>query len=86
MQAFRTGVLGILPGIVGLIQTVETIKLILGTGESLVGRLLHFEALKLKFREFNLRRDPQCPVCGHIAVRNGACYRCLNCGESLGCS
>ena len=60
----EAGVLGILPGIIGLIQTVETIKLILGTGESLVGRLLHFDARKMKFREFNLRRDPQCPVCG----------------------
>jgi molybdopterin/thiamine biosynthesis adenylyltransferase/rhodanese-related sulfurtransferase len=60
----EAGVLGILPGIIGLIQTVETIKLILGAGESLVGRLLHFDARKMKFREFNLRRDPQCPVCG----------------------
>src|SRR5205807_2583483 len=50
--------------IVGLIQATEAIKLILGAGETLVGRLLHFDALKMKFREFNLRRDPQCPVCG----------------------
>jgi adenylyltransferase/sulfurtransferase len=60
----EAGVLGVLPGIVGMIQATEAIKLILGVGDSLVGRLLHFDALKMKFREFNLRRDPQCPVCG----------------------
>jgi sulfur-carrier protein adenylyltransferase/sulfurtransferase len=60
----EAGVLGVLPGIIGMIQATEAIKLILGVGESLVGRLLHFDALKMKFREFNLRRDPQCPVCG----------------------
>ena len=62
----EAGVLGVLPGIIGLIQATETIKLILGQGESLVGRLLHFDALKMRFREFNLRRDPQCPVCGQF--------------------
>lgn len=60
----EAGVLGVLPGIVGLIQATEALKLIIGAGESLAGRLLHFDALKMKFREFNLRRDPQCPVCG----------------------
>jgi adenylyltransferase/sulfurtransferase len=60
----EAGVLGVLPGIIGLIQATEALKLILGTGESLAGRLLHFDALKMKFREFNLRRDPRCPVCG----------------------
>jgi sulfur-carrier protein adenylyltransferase/sulfurtransferase len=60
----EAGVLGVLPGVVGLLQAVEAIKLILGLGESLVGRLLHFDALKMTFREFRLRRDPQCPVCG----------------------
>lgn len=60
----EAGVLGVLPGIIGLIQATEAIKLILGAGETLAGRLLHFDALKMKFREFNLRRDPQCPVCG----------------------
>jgi molybdopterin/thiamine biosynthesis adenylyltransferase/rhodanese-related sulfurtransferase len=60
----QAGVLGVLPGIVGTIQANETIKLILGVGEPLIGRLLYFDALKMKFREFNLRRDPQCPVCG----------------------
>jgi adenylyltransferase/sulfurtransferase len=60
----EAGVLGVLPGIVGTLQATEAIKLILGIGESLIGRLLHFDAAKMKFREFNLRRDPKCPVCG----------------------
>ena len=60
----EAGVLGVLPGIIGLIQAIEAIKILLQSGESLVARLLHFDALKMKFREFNLRRDPQCPVCG----------------------
>jgi adenylyltransferase/sulfurtransferase len=60
----EAGVLGVLPGIIGLIQATEALKLIVGAGDSLAGRLLHFDALKMKFREFNLRRDPQCPVCG----------------------
>ncbi|MBV9656843.1 MAG: molybdopterin-synthase adenylyltransferase MoeB [Verrucomicrobia bacterium] len=58
------GVLGVLPGIVGVIQAIEAIKLLVGIGEPLIGRLVHFDALKLKFREFKLRRDPHCPVCG----------------------
>jgi adenylyltransferase/sulfurtransferase len=57
-------VLGVLPGIIGLVQATEALKLIVGEGESLVGRLLLFDALKMKFREFKLRRDPECPVCG----------------------
>lgn len=60
----EAGVLGVLPGIIGLVQATEALKLIAGAGESLVGRLLHFDALKMKFREFKLRRDPECPVCG----------------------
>ncbi len=60
----EAGVLGVLPGIIGLIQATEALKLIVGAGETLAGRLLHFDALKMKFREFNLRRDPACPVCG----------------------
>ncbi|MEO8438952.1 MAG: molybdopterin-synthase adenylyltransferase MoeB [Spartobacteria bacterium] len=60
----EAGVLGVLPGIVGTMQATEAIKLILGIGDSLVGRLVHFDALKMKFREFNLKRDPDCPVCG----------------------
>lgn len=58
------GVLGVLPGVVGVLQAIEAIKLIVGIGEPLLGRLVHFDALKLKFREFKLRRDPKCPVCG----------------------
>ena len=58
------GVIGILPGIVGLIQANEVIKLILGVGDTLVGRLLLFEALTMKFREMKLRKDPECPICG----------------------
>src|SRR6516165_12713338 len=60
----QAGVLGVLPGIIGMLQAIEAIKLILGIGEPLIGRLLHFDALKVKFREVNLRRDTQCPVCG----------------------
>ncbi|HTZ74311.1 MAG TPA: molybdopterin-synthase adenylyltransferase MoeB [Candidatus Aquilonibacter sp.] len=58
------GVLGVLPGIVGSIQAAETLKLILGKGDPLVGRLLLFDALGMKFRELKLRRNPECPVCG----------------------
>ena len=58
------GVLGILPGIIGTIQANETVKLIIKKGEPLVGRLLLFDALKMKFRELKLRRNPDCPVCG----------------------
>ncbi|MGO8817815.1 MAG: molybdopterin-synthase adenylyltransferase MoeB [Terriglobia bacterium] len=58
------GVLGVLPGIMGCIQAMETIKLILGRGDSLVGRLLLFDALGMKFRELKLRKNPDCPICG----------------------
>lgn len=58
------GVLGVLPGIIGVMQAIEAVKLIMGIGEPLIGRLVHFDALKMKFREFKLRKDPQCPVCG----------------------
>src|SRR5712672_4665268 len=58
------GVLGVLPGIVGTIQATEILKLALGKGSSLVGRLLLFNALDMKFRELRLRQDPQCPLCG----------------------
>jgi sulfur-carrier protein adenylyltransferase/sulfurtransferase len=60
----QAGVLGVLPGIIGTLQAIEAIKLIVGVGEPLIGRLLHFDALKVKFRELTLRRDAQCPVCG----------------------
>jgi adenylyltransferase/sulfurtransferase len=58
------GVLGVLPGIVGSIQAMETIKLILGKGDLLVGRLLLFDALRMRFRELKLRKNPACPLCG----------------------
>src|SRR5438132_4031416 len=58
------GVLGVLPGIIGSIQALETIKWIIGAGDPLIGRLVLFDALKLRFRELKLRRDPNCPICG----------------------
>jgi len=58
------GVLGVLPGIIGVLQAIEAIKLILGIGDSLIGRLVSFDALKLRFREFRIRKDPKCPICG----------------------
>jgi len=58
------GVLGVLPGIIGVVQAIETVKLILGKGDSLIGRLMLFDALKMKFRELKLRKNPDCPVCG----------------------
>ncbi|MCZ6904096.1 MAG: molybdopterin-synthase adenylyltransferase MoeB [Acidobacteria bacterium] len=58
------GVLGVLPGIVGCFQALETIKLILGNGSPLIGRLLLFDALQMKFRELKLRKNPECPICG----------------------
>jgi adenylyltransferase/sulfurtransferase len=60
----EAGVLGVLPGVIGMLQAIECIKLLLGVGDSLIGRLLHFDALALRFREFHIRRDPLCPVCG----------------------
>src|ERR1700757_2480618 len=58
------GVLGILPGLIGVIQATEAIKLICGVGEPLIGRFLIYDALKMRFRELRLRKDPDCPVCG----------------------
>jgi len=64
------GVLGVLPGIVGSIQAIETIKVLLGKGDTLVGRLLVFDALRMKFRELRLRKNPECPVCGEHPTVN----------------
>jgi len=58
------GVLGVLPGVVGTIQATEAVKLIIGQGDPLIGRLLLFDALKMKFKELKLRKDPKCPLCG----------------------
>ncbi|HUJ25050.1 MAG TPA: molybdopterin-synthase adenylyltransferase MoeB [Myxococcales bacterium] len=60
----EAGVLGVLPGIIGLVQAVEAVKLVLGKGEPLVGRLLLYDALEQKFREVKYARDPDCPSCG----------------------
>jgi sulfur-carrier protein adenylyltransferase/sulfurtransferase len=67
----EAGVLGVLPGIVGLLQATEALKLILGIGEPLIGRLLSFDALGMHFRETRLPRDPACPGCGSHAVFSG---------------
>ena len=58
------GVLGVLPGMIGIIQATETVKLIMGIGEPLIGRFLIYDALRMRFRELKLRKDPDCPVCG----------------------
>jgi adenylyltransferase/sulfurtransferase len=60
----EAGVLGVLPGIIGCVQALEAVKLLLGQGDLLIGRLLLFDALRLRFREMRLRRDPACPLCG----------------------
>lgn len=67
----EAGVLGVLPGVVGLLQATEALKLLLGLGESLVGRLLNFDALDMRFREIRLTRDPDCPGCGTASVFSG---------------
>jgi len=58
------GVLGVLPGLIGMIQATEAVKLIMGIGEPLIGRFLIYDALRMRFRELKLRKDPDCPVCG----------------------
>jgi adenylyltransferase/sulfurtransferase len=58
------GVLGVLPGVIGTIQATEAIKVLLGIGEPLIGRLLVYDALRMRFRELKLKKDPECPVCG----------------------
>jgi bacteriocin biosynthesis cyclodehydratase domain-containing protein len=72
----------VLPGLIGVVQATETVKLLLGKGEPLIGRLLTYDALGMRFREVRLRRDPQCPLCGEApvirdlsihAVDGGAC-------------
>src|SRR5438128_72720 len=76
------GVLGVLPGIVGSIQAMETIKLILGAGDSLVGRLLLFDALGMKFRELKLRKNPDCPMCG----KNRTIHQLITTSNSAACA
>jgi adenylyltransferase/sulfurtransferase len=60
----EAGVLGVLPGIIAMIQATETIKLVTGVGEPIIGRLVQYDALEMSFTEFRLRKDPKCPVCG----------------------
>ncbi|HTJ85501.1 MAG TPA: ThiF family adenylyltransferase, partial [Polyangiaceae bacterium] len=67
----EAGVLGILPGVVGVIQATEAIKILLGRGTPLVGRLLTYDSLKMKFGELKLRRDKGCPACGDSPTIKG---------------
>ncbi|HEY4294606.1 molybdopterin-synthase adenylyltransferase MoeB [Luteibacter sp.] len=67
----EAGVLGVLPGLVGMVQATEALKLLLGIGQPLVGRLLTYDALAMRFREFTLHRDPHCPGCGAEARFDG---------------
>ena len=70
--------LGVLPGVIGTLQATEAIKLLAGIGNPLTGRLLHYDALRTKFRSFNLRKDPECAVCGNnptITEVTGVDYR-----------
>jgi molybdopterin/thiamine biosynthesis adenylyltransferase/rhodanese-related sulfurtransferase len=79
----EAGVLGVLPGIVGLVQATETVKILLGIGDPLIGRLLTFDALAMQFREVRLRRDPGCPLCGVApSIRDLSGHPV---GEDLGC-
>lgn len=73
----EAGVLGVLPGLIGMIQATETLKLILGVGNPLIGRLLLVEALSMEFRSIAVRRDPTCPVCGDRGLGGGT-IRSLN--------
>lgn len=66
----ETGVLGVLPGVIGLLQATEAIKLLLGIGDSLAGRLLNFDALSMRFHELRLKPDPSCPVCAPLVARD----------------
>src|SRR5687767_187233 len=77
----EAGVLGVLPGIVGTIQATEAIKLILGAGDSLAGRLLLIDALSMQFRTIKVRRDPECPACGTREIKELIDYEAF-CGVS----
>jgi len=66
----------VLPGIIGVVQATETVKLLLGIGEPLIGRLLTYDALGMRFREVKLRRDPKCPLCGeHPSITDLSIHR-----------
>ena len=65
-----------LPGVIGVVQATEAVKVLLGIGEPLIGRLLTYDALGMRFREVKLRRDPKCPVCGeHPTIRDLSIHR-----------
>jgi hypothetical protein len=73
----------VLPGVIGVIQATEAIKVLIGIGESLIGRLLTYDALGMRFREVKLRRDPKCPVCGeHPTITDLSIHRQ---GAAAGC-
>lgn len=78
------GVLGVLPGIIGCLQATEAVKLILGIGEPLIGRLVLFDALKMKFRELKLRKDKDCPICGENPTIHGLIDYHEFCGIPVG--
>jgi rhodanese-related sulfurtransferase len=78
----EAGVFGVLPGVIGAIQATEAIKLVLGIGDPLVGRLVTYDALRLAFREVTLRRDPACPVCGTNPTIRGLIDYDTFCGTS----
>jgi adenylyltransferase/sulfurtransferase len=66
----------VLPGIIGVVQATEAIKVLLGIGESLIGRLMTYDALGMRFREVKLRRDPKCPLCGeHPTIKDLSIHR-----------
>jgi hypothetical protein len=66
----------VLPGIIGVVQATEAIKVLLGIGEPLIGRLMTYDALGMRFREVKLKRDPKCPVCGeHPTIRDLSIHR-----------
>jgi hypothetical protein len=71
----------VLPGIVGVVQATETIKVLLGIGEPLIGRLMTYDALGMRFREVKLRRDPKCPLCGeHPTIKDLSIHRAGDAG------
>jgi sulfur-carrier protein adenylyltransferase/sulfurtransferase len=73
----------VLPGVIGLVQATEAIKLLLGVGEPLIGRLLTYDALGMRFREVKLRRDPKCPLCGeHPSITDLSIHR----GDAAACA
>ncbi|MCT8356272.1 molybdopterin-synthase adenylyltransferase MoeB [Xanthomonas citri pv. anacardii] len=80
----EAGVLGVLPGVIGLLQATEAIKLLLGIGAGLTGRLLSFDALAMRFRDIRLPPDPHCPVCAPGAVFRGYADYAVFCGSAVG--